>query len=313
MQALTAISPIFMIMLLGWFLKLKKIMDADFIYKLNIIIFWVAMPALVFRLIIRCDIASMPGMSLFKGLYVAFALTPLLAWVTGIARNRISGFPKGRIPVSILCSIRANNVFMGLPVISLLAGEPGLEALSIYLAIGMVGYHIMSIGLAQIALSGRLSPGAIIKTLTNLAKNPIILAVAFGIILSLSGLCQIPSSIDKALSVLAETASGMALLAIGASFDHERILTSLKETWFDALFKLIATPAMIWLAFAVWPVEDLMLKVVVLVCGMPVAVNSFSVAQGMGMDSEYAAELITTSTLISIITIPLWALILGIV
>jgi predicted permease len=313
MQALTAILPIFMIMLLGWFLKLKRIMDADFIYKLNFIIFWVAMPALVFRLMIRCDISSISGVSLFTGLYLAFMVTPLVAWVSGIVRNRVTGFPEKRIPVSILCSIRSNNVFMGLPVISLLLGDPGLEALSIYLAVGMAGYHIMSIGIAQVALSGRLSSRSLISTVKNLVKNPIILAVAAGMVFSFSGLCEIPSSLDKGLSVLAEMASGLALLTIGASFNSDRLIAALKETWFDAFFKLVVTPALVWGAFLFWPVEGLMFKVVVLVCGMPVAVNSFSVAQGMGMDSEYAAELITTSTVLSMVTIPLWAITLGIV
>lgn len=46
---------------------------------------------------------------------------------------------------------------------------------------------------------------------------------------------------------------------------------------------------------------------------MPNAVNCFILARGMGMDSEYAADLVAATTLLGIISIPAWAYILGMV
>ena len=312
MQAIISIMPIFMIMLLGWFLKVKDIMNKDFIYKLNLIIYWVAIPALLFRMMLRCDINSISQMPLFKSLYLAFILTPFLAWGLGILRTKLVGFNEDRVPVSVLSSIRPNNIFMGLPVVSLLMGDPGVEAVSIYLVVGMAGYHVMSIGIAQLAQSGRLSIGGLFTTLVNLLKNPIIISVVAGLFVSMAGMCNIPPFLDQFLSILAKTASGMALLAIGASFNHSRLLKALKETWFDALFKLFVSPSVMWCAFLVWRVDGIMMNTVILICAMPVAVNTFSVAQGMEMDSTYASEVITTSTLLSIVSIPVWTFILGI-
>lgn len=46
---------------------------------------------------------------------------------------------------------------------------------------------------------------------------------------------------------------------------------------------------------------------------MPSAVNCFIVAREMGMDGDYAADLVASTTLLGAVSIPLWAGILGIV
>ena len=85
----------------------------------------------------------------------------------------------------------------------------------------------------------------------------------------------------------------------------------LKTTLRDSLIKLLVQPAVVWGLFLLWPVSPLMMKAVVLVSAMPVAVNSLVVAHGMGMDDSYAGEIITLSTILSVVTIPIWIRLLG--
>jgi len=310
MQGILIVLPIFMIMFIGWILKSINVMDQAFVNKLNFIIYWVAIPALIFRLMMKCDIRNIYDEQLFKAIYLGFLLAPLLAWIFSLARSRFSRISRERTAVSVLAAIRSNQVFMGIPVITLLMGDRGLEALTIYFAAGMIGYHVISIALGQIALSGRFSITSLRKACINLLQNPIILAVVAGLVVSLTGFCRISPWFDEFLNMLAKTASGMALLALGASIDHSRLVVAFRETWFDALFKLLGYPFILWCAFLVWPTTPLLMKTVILVSSMPTAVNNFVVAQGMGMDSNYCAELITTSTVLSIITVPLWSTLL---
>jgi predicted permease len=108
--------------------------------------------------------------------YVFFLIAPPIAWL--IARTQSAD--RRHIAVSVLVSIRANNVFMGLPAVSIAMGAPGVEVVSVFFALSFVGYQILSISYGQLVLSGGLSLRSVVRTLERLLKSPFILACLIG-------------------------------------------------------------------------------------------------------------------------------------
>ena len=307
MNGLRMVSPLVLIMALGYVLRRRGMLGEDVALRMNRLLFYVALPAWLFRSILRAGAEPMDHLHLFTACHVGFVLVPALAWLLALpARD-----PRERLGVSVLSAIRANNIFMGVPAIGLALGEPGLEALSLFLGLGFVGYHMISIGWAQLALSGELTFRALGEMIRGVLRNPLVQASVAGMGLSLMGVESLPHELDVAFKTVGDVASGLALLLLGASLRPEKFWQGLRHSWRDVAVKLVLHPLVVWGLFRLWPVAPLMQQVVVLVAAMPVAVNTFVVAEGMGMDAPYAAELIAVSTILSVGTLPLWLRFLG--
>ncbi len=87
----------------------------------------------------------------------------------------------------------------------------------------------------------------------------------------------------------------------------------IKATWHDCLIKLVIHPIILWALLLALSVPEPLLKVTVMLSSMPSAVNCFIMAKEMKMDSDYAADLVASTTVLGIISIPVWANILGII
>lgn len=307
MAGLSAIFSLLLVILLGWTLRRTGFLTETLATGLIRLLYYVGLPALLFRKISSVGMEAIADPNLFLAVHITLFVVPLLAWGLALLLRE----KRSRLAVSVLLADRSNNVFMGIPVVTAVMGAEGAAGISLYLAVGLVAYYLFSMAWAQLALSGEFSPKSLGGTVRSLVKNPLVLACLLGISVSFLGLGELPAWLDLFLKNLGSMASGLALLALGATVHIDHPLDSLRSAWRDTLFRLFLHPAVMWAVFRFLPVDPTVERAVILATAMPSAVNNFVLARGMGMDYRYAGEVIAASTVLSAVSIPIWLHILG--
>lgn len=76
---------------------------------------------------------------------------------------------------------------------------------------------------------------------TNICKNPIILSILAGLIVGLLGI-QFPTLVNKTVSNVAQMATPLALITIGAGFEGRKALAKIAPTMAASMIKLVLQP-----------------------------------------------------------------------
>lgn len=307
------VMPLVIIIAIGNILKRRGFYSDGDVSALSKTLYWVILPLLLFRTTYISGTEVLTQPNLLISVNVCYVLTIVIAWVSAarfVHRGNIR-----RVAVSVLSDFRSNNIYLGFPVIQLAMGEAGLHYASVYIAVSTVFFQVMSIGGGEIALNGRITLKGAAGMAKHLAKNPLIISCVAGLLAALVHL-PVHFVLDETMKLVSGAATAVALLALGGSLDiprMSRVAAIMRRTWFDIFMKLVLNPLIMWGALAVFPVGGDLARVTVMLSSMPCAVNCFIIAKGMGMDGDYAADLVAATTLLGIISIPAWAYALGIV
>jgi malonate transporter len=150
---------------------------------------------------------------------------------------------------------------------------------------------------------GRPAPGPL-AMLRAIASNPLILACIAGLAVNLAGIA-LPHLVVEPLATLARATLALGLLAVGAGLAPAAVLDRPRLVLGATAMKLVAKPllglALGWLA----GLDGAALGMVALVCGVPTATSSYILARLLGGDAELMAGLITATTLMALVTLPL--------
>ncbi len=295
------ILPIMCCVMTGWFLKRIGALTDEGGDQMGILIFYVASPCLVFRFTFALTPADFADFGYMAVLYAGYAAMALSSCAVGLLR----GQSRARRAASVLVSLRSNNVFMGYPAVVMLWGESRLGFYGRYMAISVLGVELVSAAASLLVLNGGLRLSALRRFALSLFKNPIVVGILAALVWGMGLKLPMPRFLDISMKIFGDIGTGLALMSLGMRLRPSRLWGDFLATWPDAALRLLLSPLLLAAGYAVVPARPEMVKIAVLVMAMPAAMNTFSMADAMGMDGDYAARATMVSTVASALTLPL--------
>jgi predicted permease len=191
-----------------------------------------------------------------------------------------------------------NATFLGYPIVAQTFGTAGLVPYCGFIVVFNVALFSYGVWLFKRRLSWQL----IGETLLN----PNIVAVLLGMVVFLLQL-QLPSPITQSVQIVAGATTPLALICIGYMLSHAQLMTIFKR-WrltATAAIQLVVAPLATWLVLRMLGFPTEVIVVCTLLQALPTATSLALFAKKYGGNDLEASELVSISTLLSCLTLPL--------
>lgn len=296
-QILLIVLPVFLVIGLGFGLKRTGLVDSNFLFQLNRLIFYVALPALLFYKVAKADFQASFNPVLLFSLIGTITAAFAGSYLYGLAR----GYPENRLGAFCQASFRGNLAYVGLAVIFNAYGEEGFARAGILLGFLVPLLNFLSV--LALLLPQQKTEHSMSRAfwMYQFAFNPLILASFAGILWSYLNL-PLPEVVDRALDIVTGMSLPLALIAIGASFSPRKLQGDIKVASLATAIKVALLPLVTAIVLIALGVGGKDLGIGVIFAGTPTATAAFIMAQQLKSDAELSGSIIMLSTLSSLLT-----------
>lgn len=261
-------------------------------------VFYFALSAMLFRFSANLTLADIFDWPFVLAYLWGTMFVYLLA--TGVALFRRLGIEEAAVEAQ--CAVIGNVGFLGIPMLVLLLGEAAVGPVMLVLAVDLIVFGSLIVILITGSRDGRMSIGVLRTVGLGLLKNPMIVSISLGLMVSSSG-AQIPQPANEFLTILGAAATPGALFAIGASLATKSAEKIAVAGWLS-FAKLILHPAAVaFAALVMLPVEPYAAGVMIAAAALPVAGNVYILAQHYGVAPTRVSASILLSTAASVFTV----------
>ncbi|MBV1866026.1 MAG: AEC family transporter [Rhodobacteraceae bacterium] len=292
------ILPVFAIMVLGYALGRSGKATVDDARQVNRFAMTVFLPILIFGLIANAPITN------FSMVPVAiYASVEALVFITGFfVANRLFNRPANESILLAFCGVFSNNAFFVLPISVLLYGQESVLAITTIVTLDGTFTFTGAMIALQIIDQGRAKPA---QVMLEVAKLPIMQAVFWGVIISLSGL-HIPTPIQTFVSFNGAAAAPLALFALGIVLSSTRFRLDAAIVTFSGI-KLLFFPAAIWLALETFASNDPQRDLFLFGAAGPSGTVAFSLALFFGVKTDAIAQIVIWTSILSLFSLAMLA------
>lgn len=200
-------------------------------------------------------------------------------------------------PVLKFGVICPNSNFMGYPVIGGIYGDMGNLLLSVALMVVRVG--VQTIGVSYFI------SGGVKERLLKLLRNPCFIAVFIGIFIMATGI-SLPSPIMDSLTYMSRCTTPLAMVLIGTTVcSMKKEMLKDFTVWRFCFLRLIVIPVVVLAILHFLPIDPVTAGVGVIFTALPAGTMTIIFTQEYDKDSQLASAIVITSTLLSVVTIPI--------
>ncbi|WEX87426.1 AEC family transporter [Sinorhizobium garamanticum] len=294
-----SILPIFLLVLLGVWLRRSKLIDQGLWIGLEQFGYYLLFPALLFSTLAEADFTGIKAdATAIATIGSVTAMSAVLLLIWPLLRGRqISGAAF----TSIFQTATRWNAFIALAVAQKLYGAIGLSLTALVMTLIIIPINFYNVAvLVWFGGGGRGLGFFFLKIITN----PLIISSALGILLNITGI-ELYAPVMTAIDMLATASLSLGLIMVGAGLRIADALRPSGAAMLAVALKLIVMPAFMVGAGALLGIRGDALLVIALGAAVPTAMNGYLLAKQMGGDAELYAAVATIQTAVSFFTIPL--------
>ena len=293
----SALAPVFLLILLGWLLRRIRFLDEAFWGAAERLTYYILLPCLLVAGLAEAALAGGQLWSMVAAIVAALLVMALLL----VALRRRLGIEDAAFSSLFQSALRSNS-YIGLAAAAGLHGPEGLAAGAV-----AVGAIVPLVNLLSVAALARLGTGARAEprfVLLAILRNPLLLACALGIALNATGL-GLPTLLGPILEILGRGALPLGLLAVGAGLAFAGLGRRRHTIALAVGLKLLLLPALTALGCWVLGVTGIAATVAVLFAALPTATSAYILARQMGGDAPLMAAIIAAQSALAVVTLPL--------
>lgn len=292
------LAPVFILIVIGWVVRARNIVSAEAFGQVNRFGYFVLYPAFLFTLSSTADLTGGEAGLFIVGVLLGFAVMMAITFAT----KPLFAANEGPAFTSVFQGSVRWNGFVLLAAAPALYGASGPHLIGVAFGpLVLVVNLICVIVLARYGQNGANSARAIVD---QIVANPLILGCAAGLTAQAFHVRDL-GPVSDVLSLLGQAAMPIAIVCVGAGLDFKALRAARVKVASASALKLIVAPAVLWGAATLVGASPLTAAVAAGVGSTPTAAAGYTLAREMGGDPELMAAIITATTLISFITMPI--------
>lgn len=307
-EAVQSVLSIAIIILIGYFLASKGWFDDKTQKLFTKLITNVSLPFLMISNIVT-NISKEQLLQISSGLVRPFA-SMILSYMASLLVTRLLKIKKGRQGLFQVMFFVSNTMFMGLPINYALYGEDSIPYVMLYYVSNTIIFWTLGTYCFQKDEVSS-SKKSFLQVLKKILSPPLI-GIIISFLLVVLGI-QLPKFVMDTSRYLGNMTTPISMLFIGITIHSVNLkgMRLTKDMFAVILGRFLVSPLIAFLVCYFMPVPVLMRNVFVVQASMPVMTQVAILSKAYGSDEKYAAIMVSLTTLLSILFVPVYATILS--